>query len=114
MSRLYENYNINFDEENNNSPNCQNGVNGTTTPVENENTGTLQRPAPVEHPKRRKGKDMSSHGTFSRLKATIHHRVHKERPVTPWSKLPLEQSIRLPLDQVHLIVGYGIIREQLR
>ena len=54
-------------------------------------------------------------GTLRRLKATITRRLFKEPgKKTIFHDLPIEETLLSPLDKVHYIIGWGIIRPSLR
>jgi len=54
-------------------------------------------------------------GTMSKLTATIAARFFRARSrASVWQMLPLEETLRGSLDQIHFIIGYGLLRPTLR
>lgn len=54
-------------------------------------------------------------GTMSKLTATLAARFFRTRSrATVWQMLPLEETLRGSLDQIHFIIGYGLLRPTLR
>ncbi len=58
----------------------------------------------------RKGKG----GTMRRLKSTLTARMLKQRDFTIFQTIPLEDQLKSPMEQLHMIIGYGILRPTLR
>ena len=55
-------------------------------------------------------------GTLRRLKASLTRRLFKEdgEEEVVFDLLPLEESLNTPLEQLHFVIGYGILRPILR
>ena len=59
----------------------------------------------------RKGKG----GTMRRLKSTLTSRFYKRKvDITVFSTLPLEDQLVSPMEQIHFLIGYGLLRPTLR
>lgn len=53
-------------------------------------------------------------GTLRKLKATLTLRLFRNKKKTVFHLLPLEETLQTPLEQIHFIVGYGILKPTLR
>lgn len=53
-------------------------------------------------------------GTLRKLKATLTLRLFRNKNKTVFHQLPLEESLRTQLEQIHFIIGLGILKPELR